>query len=308
MRYAQLRAFHAVATEGSVTQAAEVLGLTQPAISTQLRNLEAGYGVRLFDRTPTGLNLTEEGQKLLELVQDYVSQEGRIRDYLDGTGVTVGGRLRLVVDDPLTAITLIRFFQDSLPAVDITMNHGNTLMASQALQDDRVDVAVISDHGETELLGQRFIRLPMWRRSLQVLLPKGHALADRKSLSINDLADMELIERERGSLTRQAYSKLLNAAAIPYRARLTVTGRESLREAVAQGCGISFMFDYEHGFDERLTSVPLSEGQNLFQTSVVYLEEQKNRHVVRAFLQAARKARDAGVFAKMIQTADDDPN
>jgi len=304
MRYAQLRAFHAIANEGSVTQAAKVLGLTQPAVSTQLRNLEAGYGLRLFDRGPSGLTLTDEGQRLLELVNDYVLQENRIREYLDDSGEIFSGTLRMVVDDPLTVVTIIKIFQSILPAVDITLNHGNTLMACQALQETNVDVAVISDHGETELLGRRFKRLPMWRRNMMVLLPKQHPLSQHDELSITDLTDMELIERENGSLTRQAYSKILADQNIPYRSRLTVTGREILREAVAQGCGISFVFDHERGFDERLTAIPLTEGQNLFQTSVIYLEEVQNRPVIAAFLNAARQARDAGVFDLISKSAE----
>jgi len=67
MRYVQLRAFHYVAVHGGFSRAAEALHVTQPAISDQVRKLEAAYDIRLFDRQKKQISVTEEGKQLLDI-------------------------------------------------------------------------------------------------------------------------------------------------------------------------------------------------------------------------------------------------
>ena len=64
--HSQLRAFHAVATEGSFTKAAQLLNVTQPTLSGQVRALEERFGVRLFDRRRRRIEVTDIGRNLLE--------------------------------------------------------------------------------------------------------------------------------------------------------------------------------------------------------------------------------------------------
>ena len=69
MRHAQLRAFHNVAVHGGFSRAADAMNLTQPALSDQVRKLEAEYDVRLFDRTRKQIAITEAGTRLLEITR-----------------------------------------------------------------------------------------------------------------------------------------------------------------------------------------------------------------------------------------------
>ena len=77
MRYVQLRAFHHVAVHGGFSRAAEALGLTQPAISDQVRKLEAEYDIRLFDREKKQIRLTAAGRELLEITNRLFEVEAR---------------------------------------------------------------------------------------------------------------------------------------------------------------------------------------------------------------------------------------
>ncbi len=69
MNHAQLRAFHAVAGEGGFTRAAAALGVTQPTLSGQVAELEAAYGVRLFERRGRGIELTDLGAGLFDVTR-----------------------------------------------------------------------------------------------------------------------------------------------------------------------------------------------------------------------------------------------
>ena len=75
MRHVQLRAFHQVALQGSFTRAAEVLHVTQPAISDQIRKLEEQYDILLFNRTKRQVTLTWAGQALLEITRRLFDAE-----------------------------------------------------------------------------------------------------------------------------------------------------------------------------------------------------------------------------------------
>jgi len=298
MRRAQLRAFHEVAEDRSVSKAAHRIGQTQPALSTQIRNLEKEYGVKLFNRTPHGLELTPEGAKLKELTQGFVTHETYIEDFLKSAGAIIGGKLNLVADDPVTAISVISPFQHSFPKVEITMSFGNTLQACQALQEQKVELAFITDLGQTDL-SDSFMRLPLWRHGLSVVVPKDHALAGEEEICMPDLKGLTYINREHGSLTRQAFSDLFKKSDVTLSTVLTVGGREALREAVAQGNGIGFISDHEKGHDNRLTTIPLQDGREIFQTSIVYLQEQKERPIVQEFLGIARECIKKGEFSKL---------
>src|SRR5207253_11178517 len=76
MLYEQLRAFHAVASEGGFTRAAEALHRTQPAVSAQVKALESRYGVALFERLGRGVTITEFGQRLFEITRRMFALEG----------------------------------------------------------------------------------------------------------------------------------------------------------------------------------------------------------------------------------------
>ena len=82
MRHAQLRAFHNVAVHGGFSRAADAMNLTQPALSDQVRKLEAEYDVRLFDRTRKQIAITEAGTRLLEITRRLFEVADQARDML----------------------------------------------------------------------------------------------------------------------------------------------------------------------------------------------------------------------------------
>jgi LysR family transcriptional activator of nhaA len=107
LNYHHLRYFHAVAHEGGVTAAAEALNVSQPSISTQLRQLEDSLGQTLFERTGRGMSLTAEGKVVLE----YADEIFRLGQELEETvrGRLLGRPLRLVVGLAATLPNLVAF-------------------------------------------------------------------------------------------------------------------------------------------------------------------------------------------------------
>ena len=82
MRYVQLRAFHNVAISGGFSKAADALGLTQPAVSDQVRKLEEEYQIILFHRNKRQVSLTDTGSRLLEITRRMFDTESQAMEYL----------------------------------------------------------------------------------------------------------------------------------------------------------------------------------------------------------------------------------
>ena len=91
----QARAFHAVATAGSITAAAKVLNVSQPTITTQVRELETLYGVELFHRHPNGVTLTNVARELLVIIRRMQANQQDAIQYLQTVQDMRIGHLRI---------------------------------------------------------------------------------------------------------------------------------------------------------------------------------------------------------------------
>lgn len=98
IRYAQIKAFHHVALHGGFSVAAEALGLSQPALSEQVRRLEVRYDLLLFRRQSRRVELTNRGRDLFQLSGRFFENEGAIASFLDGASARLRGSLRIMVD------------------------------------------------------------------------------------------------------------------------------------------------------------------------------------------------------------------
>lgn len=117
MLSAELKAFFMVARLGSITQAAKKLGLSQPTVTTQIRNLEGHYGVELFYRGGRRLTVSDEGARLLPMVKALLQQEADIEFFLRNNG-QVQGALRIAATAPYYILDLVKAFRERLPQVD----------------------------------------------------------------------------------------------------------------------------------------------------------------------------------------------
>ena len=89
----QLRAFITVAHEGNLTRAAERLHLTQPAVSLQIKSLQAELNLQLFTRKPSGMSLTDDGAKLLPYAERVINSMMEFRQGADALHSTLSGAL-----------------------------------------------------------------------------------------------------------------------------------------------------------------------------------------------------------------------
>lgn len=279
----QLRAFHAVAETGSVTEAARRLGLTQPAVTVQVRSLERDRGVRLFDRGPDGLSPTEAGEALHRITSRLFRLYQDAADALQGAAELSFGTLRIGADGPFAAIPILARFAGRYPGVRIEARMGNAPETLAALEDSRVDVAVLTlDAAARPALHVA----PLRDQGLRILMPRAHAWGTRSGIAAADLDGVTMIGREDGSATREALDRACAAAGSRPVIRLSLGSREAVREAVAAELGLAAVLDGETGNDPRLTDRPLDAAADL-RLVVACLAERRDHPPVRAFLELA---------------------
>ena len=153
MELSQLRSFTALAEAGSVTAAAERLCLTQPAVTQQLRALEREMGVRLFDRNPRGVVLTQAGRIFREYVNrglSTIDAGRRAAIELEGgeTGtLTIGAGVT-------TSVSLLpewlQRFQREYPSVEVVVRTGRSSQVTRMVLDREIDLGIVTSRAEVE--------------------------------------------------------------------------------------------------------------------------------------------------------------
>ncbi|MGW7820384.1 LysR family transcriptional regulator [Streptomyces puniciscabiei] len=185
----KLRYFVAVAEELHFGRAAERLHIAQPALSRQIRSLEDELGAEVFDRGRRGTLLTPAGQQLLEdavpLLSSAQALVRRVKAAAQDTPTLTVGFMPGITVTPAMAV-----FTARRPGVDVRLLRTTWDDQVEVLLDGRADIGVV--------------RLPIDRRGLQVrplfneprvvMLPVGHRLADRASVTVGDLASEHLLQ------------------------------------------------------------------------------------------------------------------
>jgi len=281
MNYAQLRAFHAVAAEGGFVKAARKLNVTQPTLSEQVKQLEATYGVQLFERRGRRSEPTDLGRALLDVTRRFFAVEQEAAQLLTAARGLKRGRLRVAADAPYLVMPLLAAFGRRHPGIELQLTFGNGEAVLAALKERRADLGVLPDVEQER--GLHLVALE--RGQLVLLVGRAHPWARRRSVALAELAGERLIQREEGSTTRAILDRALAAAGVRPAANWVVGSREGLREAVAEGLGIGAVFESEVGHDERVHVVTVRDRSLATTEYLACLAERRDDRVIAAFLE-----------------------
>jgi aminoethylphosphonate catabolism LysR family transcriptional regulator len=284
MKFAQIRAFHAVAREGSFTGAANRLGLTQPAVTLQVRALEETYGLSLFHRRGRTIEPTDTGRELYALTLRLFEVMDEADDLLSAVAGMRAGRIRLGADGPHYVIGLIAGFREHYPQVRLTVSFGNSDTVRRSLLDYRTDVAVLArDDGD-----DRFIYLPFGSYPVVLIVGRDHPWAVRDSVALSELHGVPMIRREQGSATRESFETALKKSDVTPDFIMEIGSREAILEAVARNLGISVVVETELGVDARIKPLAIADIEIGTMEFVVCLRERRDSRIVKSFLDVAR--------------------
>jgi DNA-binding transcriptional LysR family regulator len=278
--YQHLRAFHAIAVDGGVSRAARRLHVSQPTLSQQLKALEARHGVALFESRKAPLTLTAAGRELFTLTQKLFSVASDIDDVLGEKTAVTGGMFRLGSDNPFYAAKVTEVLRRRHPQIQIQVRMGNARDVMRWLGDAQIDAALASDPpGEGG-----FSYEPLSSDTLACALPIGHSLVALDAIPMHAFAGETLLLREANSKTRAFTERALADAGVTPRAVIELQSRETIREGIALGLGISAFFSSECPPDVRIAYRPLDtrEGEYRLRNYLVYQNDRRRSPLMRS--------------------------
>ncbi|WP_413163174.1 LysR substrate-binding domain-containing protein [Capilliphycus salinus ALCB114379] len=235
----QLRVFEAVARHGSFTKAAEELYITQPTVSSQVKQLTQAVGLPLFEQIGKQLYLTEAGRELSDTCHYIFEQlENFQMKVADLKGMKQGQlRLAVVTTAKYFVPRLLGSFCQKYPGIDVSLQVNNHQELIRRMQENQDDLYILSQPPEDlDLCAEPFLDNP-----LVVVARQDHPLAKQKNISIKQLQGEAFIMREPGSGTRQAVQQLLEKHKVKVKVRLELGSNEAIKHAIAGGLGISVL-------------------------------------------------------------------
>jgi DNA-binding transcriptional LysR family regulator len=240
-RLKPLRAFCQAARLGSVSRAAEALYLSQPAVTLQLQALERDMGSALFERVGRRLSLTREGAALYELARPLVEGldglEGEFRARLKGLA---GGELHVAAGSSTILYLLpqlVQRFRATHPEVQLVLHNVTGKDGLALLRSDAVDLAV----GSMIEVPSDLSYAPQYSFDPMLIMAKGHPLAEKTSLRLEDLSAHGLILPPKRLTTWRLVDLVFQQRRVPYTVALEVGGWEVIKQYVAMGLGISIV-------------------------------------------------------------------
>ena len=242
-----LALFRAVAEAGGFSRAAEVVHVSQPAISMQVAELEESLGTPLFDRLPRGVRLTDAGETLLGYAQRISTLEGEAERAMRELRGLARGRLALGASTTIGSYllpTILGDFRRLHPAVELHLTIANTDEIKNRLIDRTLDLGLTEGTPpQDEVLSARVFS----EDDLIVIAPPNHPFAANargkhrpKPITARQLCAQPMIVREPGSGTREVIDRALAACRAQARdVALILSTTEAIKRAVAAGLGLA---------------------------------------------------------------------
>ena len=287
MNLVQMRSFHAVALTGSFIGASRLLNISQPTITTQVKALEAAYGVELFCRLGRGVQLTESGRALFAMTQKTMANFQESVEFLKETKGLRVGHLRIAAVGSRQVVRVLAQFNRRYPQVNITVQFGNSRAVEKAILDYEADVGFIGELRNHA----RFHRFRFSHPEILVVVNARHPWRKRRTIRIEELEGQPIVMREEGSETRRVLEEAARKAKIQLSPVMEIRSREGVLAAVEGAMGIGCASEEEIG-PHPLHALRVSNAQMHTYVDIACLEERKGARLHKAFFEVAEQSRN----------------
>jgi DNA-binding transcriptional LysR family regulator len=238
----QLKTFVAVAREGTVTRASEVVHLSQPAVSGHIKSIEDALGLALFDRTPKGMVLTPEGQRLLAKAEVILAAHQELVDEASRAKGTLTGKLRLgsgSTSNHEAIGRLVTAFAERFPEVEVALKHGTSAEILAGLRAGSLDAGFYNEAGapEPDLATHEVSRF-----AIHVVAPPG-LVARGKRFDWSQLSDVAWIYPTASACCGRTAEDLFRTHHLHPKRVISIDRVEVTRTLVASGVGVGLLHD-----------------------------------------------------------------
>lgn len=265
----RLDTFLAVCASMNYRKAAEILHITQPAVTQQIQSLERQYGCKLFSYEKHKLTKTDAGHTLEQYVRAAKLHERELQDKLARSDIR---ELRIgatkTIGDYFLKDYILRFLDTQNHSLSLVVDNTEHLLA--ALENHELDFAVIEGFYDKK----RFDSILVRREPFVGICRKGHPFAGRE-VTIPELLDETIIHREDGSGTRAILEQELsgyNESLQRFRKRICISSFKLILELVKLGYGISFVYNILADSDPELAKFTIKGEHVVREFNIVYLK------------------------------------
>jgi len=264
------KVFLAVCETGSMTLAAQVLGMAQPSVSQCISELEAHYGQALFDRVGRRLRIAEAGSALrlhaAQILRAVEEAERGLFDLQDGGSLRVGASM--TVGAALLPPMLEKFLS-TRPRLRLTTRVDNTASIIERLKSAELDLGLVESSSEwAAIVSEAF-----YEDELSLICPPSHPWAKSGLVKAAELDGRAFLVREEGSGTREVFASAMAAADLDWEVAGVHNGPGSIIALVERGLGIAFL--------SRLLAVGAIEAGRVAEVKVEGLDTRRRFRIVR---------------------------
>lgn len=243
LNFHQLHIFYTVAEKGSFSAAAQSLHMTQPAVTMQVQSLEDYFGTKLLQRSTKRIELTEAGRTLMPFAERSIAIVRETDHAMSAFTKQLKGRLQLGSSLTIGEYVLPRLlgpFGQEYPHISISMKVMNTAQIMEEILNHQLNFGLVEapvNHPDMHMEA-------VMSDELRLVVPKGHALAGRESVTLAEVMEYAFVLREQGSGTRLVMEEQLKKREIdPSQMKIVMelgsTG--AVKSAVEAGLGIAFL-------------------------------------------------------------------
>jgi DNA-binding transcriptional LysR family regulator len=289
----QLQAFCAVVEKKSFSQAAEKLGVTQPAVSLQVRSLEERLGQRLLDRSGRRVEPTEAGRRLYRSAQRLLALEEQLLEEVSADEAGLHGTLTIGASTGpgahLVPLLLCEFQRDH-PDLHVALSIWDTQTVIDRVAERDLELGVVG-----ALRRHRSLEFePLVRDEIVLAVPPGHKAAGGE-LSVEQLKQETLIVMQEGAGVRHVVEDELRRAGLRLRGvepKLELGLQESVKSAVAAGFGVAFISRTAIEGELAAGTIAAARVEGIEPARQIYVVRARGRATTRAaedFLEFARE-------------------
>jgi DNA-binding transcriptional LysR family regulator len=287
----RLQVFHAVAKQLSFTKAAEVLFMTQPAVTFQIKQLEEHFNTRLFDRGHGKISLTPAGDMVLEYAERILNLSSEMDVRLAEMTGQIGGPLLVGGSTTIAEFLLPRIlgeFKSKYPSVQPRLIVGNSETIETRVAEHTLDIGLIETHSHQQNLSCEMC----CEDELHVICSPTSPLAKLKEITPIQLLEHPYVSREQGSGTREVTDEYLQREGVaPETMNLVMElgSPEALKGVVETGLGFAIASKASVVKEQALgTLVTVPLRPRLTRTlAMVYPKEKFRSRLVNTFVEFA---------------------
>lgn len=237
--FRQLEIFLLVSKHLSFTRAAELLYLSQPAVSMQIKQMEHLVGMPLFEKIGKKLYLTDAGKVMRDHAGEILSSQRAFEETLAKLAGAESGHFNLAV--PETAIQFITLtlaqFSRQHPGISFQLEVHNRAGLLDCIKENATDLTIMGQTpDDMDLVTKAFMKNP-----LVIIAAPEHTLCAKQNISLHELLPFNFVVRERGSGIRIAMQRFCSEQGIQLKTSMEMPNNEAIKQAVAAGLGLGII-------------------------------------------------------------------